>query len=816
MVAANGGPSFAQQGSVDWVALSNSSVQFSVAVLARLSRAGIDAFTLQFGRAICSNFSLEPHAQERVYDAIVKLKKYGSYKDIIWFGFGIKDVVTDLADTEEGLTLVALCAALAATYDSMYAAMVIREVCVLCKAPQSFTPAIRQWKALVDLCSGIFANAHFTLVANGFRRLISGHSNHLIGRHTPTTHSALANAILMLAQVSKGNLLNATFSGGIDCAWLAAFAEWILSLDVAICDPSSCLLYRSRGVTDKHPQVTIIVPNTAENAAQEVWIRSKASFIPSGRILLQKDPGLRGVNLLNWQGSWSTILHDVFYGNIDDLLAGQTGQYFNMYITCVSFLPHGIAAGQGVVRFARISKLSFNNHPVNPLIWAQNESRGQAFIKFAARRLPEIAACLLTATWDDSASLVEDLGLLAIRSIGSVCRCGFHSQNKQEKLEEEDSICLQTMAETIAIFLWILLDSDIDEDVLPSITGLANLYTWQSRANKSSASATGEFYEPIMNCDFPVLGIDLVFHVLSGLAIPGTPPKYESLPTNDHLARVGNGICVYHFAVEDPNLPLETMFRFRVVRGYISFSGFRFKEICGFKGVNLDSRLESCELRGEAPIRSVQTIAQETEDETRLEMAYLLHYLTETAQLATHWLHLPFIFRKLQRRFTHLDCAGNCPALYELKESMNYPDLFQTTVSSWPSGLDKEEYDTTQKMLSGFKHAGDNWILLSSSGLYTMITGQPILIYALINRSSVCLFPFVDCLSCIMRTGDKTLAYSYTEQEVIEVDMLGTRRQKRYECMTANFLALNPFSETIVSWKKPARWQRTPPTESPE
>ena len=74
MVAANGGPSFAQQGSVDWVALSNSSVQFSVAVLARLSRAGIDAFTLQFGRAICSSFSLEPHARERIYDVIVKLK----------------------------------------------------------------------------------------------------------------------------------------------------------------------------------------------------------------------------------------------------------------------------------------------------------------------------------------------------------------------------------------------------------------------------------------------------------------------------------------------------------------------------------------------------------------------------------------------------------------------------------------------------------------------------------------------------------------------------------------------------------------------
>ena len=774
-------------------------MQFSVAVLARLSRAGIDAFTLQFGRAICSNFSLEPHAQERIYDAIVKLKKYGSYKDIIWFGFGIKDVVTDLADTEEGLTLVALCAALAATYDSMYAAMVIRELCVLCRAPQSFTPAIRQWKALVDLCSGLFANAHFTLVANGFRRLISGHSNHIIGRHTPTSQSALAEAILMLAKVSKGNLLNTAFSGGIDCAWLAAFAEWILSLDVAICDWSGSLLYRSRSVAEKPAQVTIVVPDRAGDAVQGVLVKSKAYFIPSGQILLQKDPALRGVNLLNWQGSWSTILHEVFHSNIDDLLAGQTGQYFNTYINCVSILPSEIAAAQGMARFARRSKLSFDNHPVNPLIWIQSGSRGQAFIKFAARRLPEIAACLLIAPWDSSASFVEDLGLLAIRSIGSVCRCAFHSQNKQENLQEEDLVCLQTMAETIAIYLWILLDCDIDEDVLPSITGLANLYTWQSRANKLSASATGEFYEPIMNCDFPVLGIDLVFHVLSGLAIPGTPPKHESLPINDYLARVGNGICVYHCAVEDPNLPLETMFRFRVVRGYISFSGFRFKELCGFRGVNLDIRLKAYNLRGEAPIRSVQTIAQETENETRLEMAYLVHYFTETAQLAAHWLHLPFIFRKLQKKSRYLSCNANCPALYTLP-TRKFSNQFPAMLEECPLGINMEEYDNAQKMLSGFNHASDTWILLSSPGLFTIITGQPILLYALINQSVLCLLSFNDCLSCIMRIGTDINIYNYPEN--VE-DPVGSENPRISFRTTARFQRLDPFSETTVSWKEP-------------
>lgn len=183
---------FQQQGSVDWVELSGRSIQFSVAVLARLSRAGIDPFTLQVGRAICTNFVLHPTAQARISDAILALKKFGSYEDIIWFGFGIKHVVTDLAETEEGLTLVALCAALSATYDSLYGARVLRQLCCLCKAPQFFSPAIRQWKLLIELCAGMLSVGHFALVLDGFHRLVSGGAINRklrpIGLRLPTQH----------------------------------------------------------------------------------------------------------------------------------------------------------------------------------------------------------------------------------------------------------------------------------------------------------------------------------------------------------------------------------------------------------------------------------------------------------------------------------------------------------------------------------------------------------------------------------------------------------------------------------------------------
>lgn len=101
-------------------------MQISVAVLARLSKAGVDPFTLQVGKAACFNIALGPPGQERISDEIFKLKKYSSYGELIWFGFGVKQIVTDLAETEEGMTLVGLCTALTTTYDSLFTARVLR------------------------------------------------------------------------------------------------------------------------------------------------------------------------------------------------------------------------------------------------------------------------------------------------------------------------------------------------------------------------------------------------------------------------------------------------------------------------------------------------------------------------------------------------------------------------------------------------------------------------------------------------------------------------------------------------------------------
>jgi arabinogalactan endo-1,4-beta-galactosidase len=101
-VVPSGGSSdaFAQQGTVDWTRLSRSTVNFTVEILARLSKAGVEPLTVAMGQAIFSGFNLDPEGQKRFSDTISRLKAFSSYGNVMWFGFGVKHIVRTLSETE--------------------------------------------------------------------------------------------------------------------------------------------------------------------------------------------------------------------------------------------------------------------------------------------------------------------------------------------------------------------------------------------------------------------------------------------------------------------------------------------------------------------------------------------------------------------------------------------------------------------------------------------------------------------------------------------------------------------------------------------
>ena len=104
--------SFQQQGTVDWTSVTGGSVTFPIDVLSRLSKAGVEAFTLVAAQTIFSDAKLGRQGEVRMNKAIDSLSAFPSFGKLLWFGFGIKHIVRSMQDSAEGLACVAVCASL--------------------------------------------------------------------------------------------------------------------------------------------------------------------------------------------------------------------------------------------------------------------------------------------------------------------------------------------------------------------------------------------------------------------------------------------------------------------------------------------------------------------------------------------------------------------------------------------------------------------------------------------------------------------------------------------------------------------------------
>lgn len=761
---------FQQQGTVDWVELSGRSVQFSVAVLSRLSKAGIDPFTLHVGRAICTNFSLHPIAQGRISDAILALRKFGSYGDIIWFGFGVKHVVTDLAETEEGLTLVAICAALSTTYDSLYGARVLRELCVLCKAPQSFSPAIRQWKTLVELCAGILTSGQFTLVLDGFRRLVLGGRNapKLEANRCPTTYSALAGAILTIAQVTNKRLAGATFTGGLDCMWLAAVAEWVFSLDVIIYNSAAAPIYRSRSLDQQPPQITIFYLETKTEREERSFVSEKTSLIRNGHTLFVRENGdfYGDQHYFNWRSSWSTILHDTFPGSIDKLLTGENAYHFGLYLYCVSMIQEPDLRYKGDCGTPNTADL-FSNNLVHPLLWTQESSRGHDFLTFASKRLPELSRCLEHDFSSISQDEVFSSGLVARRRFESKC----NDHPLLSGLRAPGSVCLTRLAEVIVVFLWITLVSEIDEKIPPSLTGLSNLY------RQLDSCSVGEKDQIMKVRARPAQQTALVFYVLSGLTI-GSEEQFSIPPSSNYLAMAGAGICVYRQALVNPNLPPDSISKFRVVPGYVSHAGAIFTRIRNLSGSRNPPRFS---FDASSTCQSVKAIVQETDRDSELAMAYQVNYIDGQGERMYLFMSLGRLLHILQRSVSTFKCKAGCSDLpTKFEGNFDAPNTSKE-MSSWRDTrrypvvlFDKAAIGNAQRLVADVKRLSNMWVstsigkgarrVRSTYCFVEMLTDRPFMIYLSLmdpNREALCVFPFIPCLSCIVERGCLTRIYKH-------------------------------------------------------
>lgn len=563
---------FAQQGTVDWTMLSGSTVNFTVEVLARLSKAGVELITVAVGQAMFTGFNLDPDGQKRFSDALSRLKAFSSYGSVMWFGFGVKHIVRTLSETEQGLTCAAICACLSLSYNKFFCSKVLKSLADQQRAPNSLMPSLSQWAALVNICSGAVLDSQFPRLVEGYSRLMQSYdSNGKYNLQEPTSADALARALCELAKVSSGTVRSVTFIGGVDCGWIAALAEWLLSLRVEILAADGSVLHSSKALIDPSYYAQVIIVNQLNQASQSNTTLYKESvFVPRGKIFFHTKRGHLNDIFFAGKSEWSTILHDTFGSDFDALLHSEAIQDFAKLLCC-GFCSNS----DGRLRYA------------DP--WRDTESL-LSQLSFAAQRLPElvpvyqIAKQLISSPQRDF-NLNEQnifLGELSRRCSCAVCESKWMHRvlhlSKSSPFEQDNTICLEQTAFTIFEYICILSLLNIDDTIYPSILGLLMVYERQKRTGmtNSFSTTTGQ------NMLFETFLMPTVIGLFTGQF---DDSQYADRPVS---AISKGGVCVYLPSLQNPTTSPQEQLRAIVVAGHIEWESKIFSRVVD--GANEESQ----------------------------------------------------------------------------------------------------------------------------------------------------------------------------------------------------------------------------------
>ena len=482
LVAAGGqsnqGSGFAQQGSVDWVALGQTQFSASIAILGRLSSAGIEPLTVAVGQAICSKIPLGVHGEKVLNEAMAKLQAFSSFGDAIWFGVGVRHILRVLVQNAQGASLVALCAALSEGHDQSTSALVVYEIVKQFGSPCDMTPAFSQWEALVKVCSSVFCHSTLGLRIEQLLRL-GGYTQY--PQKTPAGHPQdLAEVILAVGNVASGLLQEVHIQGGPACSWVAAFADQILGLKVTVRSTDGAILSMNYDSSLAIAQINIqfcddLPSESLACIGRVFYVRHGDDFIQQcfhGLSNLSSS-NLDRVPFIGGRLKWDAMFRGTFGTDADDLFSPSTRSIVNILAEPLGLDDHfaqQFVAGAAFYTFFTAEACRYEN-PTQ-------------FVLSAISSIPELcplrqklleAASQYTKTSTTQMVVFKNYSR-ARRQLTSRCSCPLHAKEYLRKSGFQKVYCLPRIATTALVLTHVLGSLSLHEPLLPKRTGILRIY----------------------------------------------------------------------------------------------------------------------------------------------------------------------------------------------------------------------------------------------------------------------------------------------------------------------------------------------------
>lgn len=596
---------FQQQGTIDWTNLGRTTISGSLEVLSRVSLAAIDPYTIAVSQEVAGGLQWSYEGQERFSQALQSSTCFPGYRQVLWFGFGVKHIIDVLTSTEEGARSVALGACLSECYAIPFSAGIMAEMAKACGSRIGLKPSQQQWKNLVESCAGVLAQSTFSVVAEQFMSLdksacVANHAWTCQQGTRPTrslaTRAAIADALLGLIDLSRGHLQQMTLVGRSDGGFIAAIAVWLLGIRVRIRNEHEELYTNCQN--GEHQLLVVYQSEGPEDALDCV---GKTFRLPDAIQLIKSECG--GTELLSVGGRvpWSHALKTTFGNDFEKLISMEWA--------------FATALGSAARIFTALSESDPAMPPdsLKSWHWYFKGSSGIDYLLLARDRFPELEvlfdeASSTTRSQDLSTAIAMFEGQMAI--ISSACGCltccwkSVHHERPRPTGRTSSMYCLTVLIETVILLVRSL--SGIVSGLLPMRSGLELVYDIQMSKHIEAKGRLSQIVPSFKSYQDPPL-------IYMAMTIFGGRTSIHGLFKQGTFCSAvsEHGLCYYLDILRESSRDAVTLPYVHVIPGKIEYLG-RSYSILTDGGIQTPARSGSDRPRTCVPKSAIRDMTQAT------------------------------------------------------------------------------------------------------------------------------------------------------------------------------------------------------------
>lgn len=581
----SGAISFPQQGTVDWKALSQTTFSASLAVLGRLSSAGLEPLTIAIAQAMCTNIPIGTHGEEVLRTAMLSLKSFSSFGDVVWFGVGIRHVLRTLVQSSQGASSVAIAACLTEGHSSQYSACVFYEMAKLSKSSAELTPAFSQWENFVRTCSGIFATSIFSRKVGQMARIAGFNtpvSQYDVASNRAAHPKQLAEVIAAIGMIQKGQWEAIEVVGGSDCCWAIVFCDFLLDLRVELRAANDDVYFRNYDAKERQAQVRFKIVSVSDMDiyyVSRIFTLNPIEFVarwhheghPADSHLLTS--GLHRDSII--EECFGDFLKNVRIEGSAQLLATCAYIYYDSLRSSGYSSPEEIiervAELLPELRFLSTRAVSELNglrrstvHEVDLSVRKTVSPLPRPSFNFEKSRM-RLTEWKLSGREEMETRCVE-LHRTAVEKIQSECTCGHHPYR----------CSMVTVCYTLITLAYFLGELIFEDELSLSRLGIRHLYEkmFETRASYESAgtiraylflSSSPNVYGVDLGTDFSDV-FQLYFYLFSGFNHSG---RYDSTVKPKISAMSANGLYCFMDLLREPYQSYASASRIHIGRGTI-------------------------------------------------------------------------------------------------------------------------------------------------------------------------------------------------------------------------------------------------------